>query len=153
MRSEKILRRQDGSEERFPSKADEIRVEAGDMLIYRTAGGGGWKDPFDRPAERVEADVAKGLVSSEKAESDYGVLVGDPEGTEALRDRLRSERGEVKDFDLGPPLEEILEACEAETCMKPPVRQEPLAWAPMESPEEALKRVRQHGDRQMTRTE
>jgi hypothetical protein len=30
---------------------------------------------------------------------------------------------------------------------------EPLAWAPMESAEEALRRVREHGDRQMTLSE
>ena len=39
------------------------------------AGGGGWKDPLDRPPEIVEADVAKGLVSTEKAERDYGVVL------------------------------------------------------------------------------
>ena len=33
------------------------------MLIYRTAGGGGWKDRLDRPVEAVERDVAFGLVS------------------------------------------------------------------------------------------
>ena len=30
---------------------------------------------------------------------------------------------------------------------------DPLAWAPMESGEDALRRVREHGDRQMTQTE
>ena len=30
---------------------------------------------------------------------------------------------------------------------------EPLAWAPMESGEDALRRVREKGDRQMTQTE
>jgi hypothetical protein len=33
------------------------------------------------------------------------------------------------------------------------VPQEPLAWAPMEPAEEALRRVRERGDRQMTQTE
>jgi len=142
LRSEKILRRADGSEERLPSKCDEVKVAPGDMLIYRTAGGGGWKDPLDRPAEKVEADVAKGLVSSAKAMSDYGVVVGDAAATEALRAKLRAERGAVKDFDLGPSLEDILARCEDETGMRPPVPQEPLPWAPMESPEDAMQRVR-----------
>jgi N-methylhydantoinase B len=137
----------------LPSKCDEIKVEPGDMLVYRTAGGGGWKDPFDRPVEKVEADVAKGLVSVEKARSDYGVVVGDHEATEQLRERLRTERGEVLDFDMGPTLEEILERAPEETGLQPPVPQEPLAWAPMESGEDALRRVREHGDRQMTQTE
>ncbi len=142
-RSEKILARADGSKERLPSKCDEVRVSPGDMLIYRTAGGGGWKDPLDRPAERVEADVAKGLVSAEKAAGDYGVVVGDPEATTALRQRLAEERGAVKDFDMGPPLDEILNRCEAETGLQPPAPQEPLTWAPMESGEDALARVRE----------
>jgi N-methylhydantoinase B len=152
-RSEKLLVRADGTRERLPSKCDEIKVERGDMLVYRTAGGGGWKDPFDRPAEKVEADVAKGLVSAGKAKSDYGVVVGDSAATEKLRERLRKERGDVLDFDMGPPLEEILARAKEETGLEPPVPQEPLAWAPMESGEDALRRVREKGDRQSTGTE
>ena len=143
-RSEKILKRADGTEERLPSKCDEVEVQPGDVLVYRTAGGGGWKDPLDRPAERVEADVAKGLVSAEKARSDYGVVIGDAEATAALRAEMRAARGEVKDFDLGPELDEILASCEEETGIQPPVPQGlPLAWAPMESAEEAMRRVRE----------
>ncbi|MEE8349831.1 MAG: hydantoinase B/oxoprolinase family protein, partial [Acidobacteriota bacterium] len=121
MRSEKILVRTNGTEERLPSKCDEIRVEPGDMLIYRTAGGGGWKDPLDRPVERVEADVAKGLVSREKAEQDYGVVVGDAQASQALRDKIRAERGEGEIFDFGPPLDEILARCQEETGLPAPV--------------------------------
>jgi N-methylhydantoinase B len=152
-RSEKLLVRTDGTQERLPSKCDEVQVEADDMLVYRTAGGGGWKDPLDRPVENVEADVAKGLVSAQKAHDDYGVVVGDGEATEKRREELRASRGEVKDFDLGPELDEILDRAAEETGLEPPVRPEPLSWAPMESPEEALRRVRELGDRQMTQTE
>jgi N-methylhydantoinase B len=152
-RSEKLLVRKDGSQERLPSKCDEVQVEPGDMLVYRTAGGGGWKDPFDRPVEKIEADVAKGLVSAEKARADYGVVVGDADATEKLRERLRAERGDVVDFDMGPPLEEIVARATEETGLVPPVPPEPLAWAPMESSEDALRRVRELGDRQMTQTE
>ncbi len=152
-RSEKILLRRDGTEEILPSKCDEVAVEPGDRLIYRTAGGGGWKDPLERPMENVEADVGKGLVSREKARTDYGVIVGDREATEKLRARLREERGAVKDFDFGPPLEDILADAQSETRLPPPVPAEPLPWAPMESAEDALRRVRERGDRQMTETE
>src|SRR5256886_5102475 len=153
LRSEKILHRKDGTSELLPSKCDEIKVEPGDMLVYRTAGGGGWKDPLERPVEKVEADVAKGLVSSEKARSDYGVVVGDASATESLRERLRAERGDVVDFDMGPPLAQILASAQAETGLVPPVPPEPLPWAPMESGEDALRRVRELGDRQMTQSE
>ena len=142
MRSEKILARADGTRVRLPSKCDEVQVGPGDTLIYRTAGGGGWKDPFDRPSALVEADVAKGLVSHEKAARDYGVVVGDQAATTELRERLRAERGPVKDFDAGPPLADILAHAKEETGLEPPVTPTPLAWAPMESDEGARRRVR-----------
>ncbi len=142
-RSEKILKRADGSEERLPSKCDEVQVSPGDVLVYRTAGGGGWKDPLDRPAANVEADVAKGLVSEEKARGDYGVVIGDAEATDKLRAEMRTARGQVKDFDLGPDLDEILARAEDETGLPAPaLQEEPLAWAPLESAEDAMKRVR-----------
>jgi N-methylhydantoinase B len=153
MRSEKILVRADGTEQRLPAKCDEVKVQPGDTLVYRTAGGGGWKDPLERPIEKVEADVAKGLVSREKAERDYGVVVGDSAATEKLRKRLAADRGEVKDFDFGPTLDELLERAPAETGLEAPTQPEPLRWSAMESPEDALRRVREHGDRQSTGTE
>ena len=66
-RSSKLLRRADGTEQALPSKCDNVVVEPGDMLVYRTAGGGGWKDRLDRPAEIVARDVSFGLVSREFA--------------------------------------------------------------------------------------
>ena len=58
-----------------PSKCDNVEVEPGDMLVYRTAGGGGWKDRLDRPAEAVVARRRSfGLVSREKALASYGVV-------------------------------------------------------------------------------
>ena len=141
-RSEKILKRADGTEQRLPSKCDEVEVKPGDMLVYRTAGGGGWKDPLDRAAELVDSDVAKGLISADKAKNEYGVIVGDAAATEALRAKMRTARGDVKDFDMGPPLEEILAKCEEETGLPAPVLKEPLPWDKLESNEDALKRVR-----------
>ena len=44
-RSEKILKRVDGSEEMMPSKCDRIAVNAGDILYFNTWGGGGCGDP------------------------------------------------------------------------------------------------------------
>ena len=143
----KILKRADGTEARLPSKCDEVVVKPGDMLVYRTAGGGGWKDPLDRAAELVEADVAKDLISADKAKNEYGVVVGETAATEALRNKIRAERDGVKDFDMGPPLEKILANCEAETGLPAPVLQEPLPWAKMESSEDALRRVREQDKR------
>jgi N-methylhydantoinase B len=146
-RSEKILRRADGSEQRLPSKCDQIAVEPGDMLVYRTAGGGGWKDRLDRPVEAVVRDVSFGLVSREKALSGYGVVVkddgsGDLEATEAERARQREARGDALAFDFGPPVEESLAHCLEETGLEPPKPAKPLRWSPLEPGDEALARVR-----------
>ncbi len=97
--------------------------------------------------------MSKGLVSKEKAEQDYGVIVGDAKASERLRKKMRARQKEESVFDRGPALEEILENCREETGLEPPVRQEPLPWAVMESPEEARQRVREHGDRQATLSE
>ena len=87
-RSEKILRRADGTEERLPSKCDQIEVEPGDMLVYRTAGGGGWKDRLDRPVEAVVRDV---VVRPR--------LAG--EGEDGLRRRARRRRRRRRRGDRG----------------------------------------------------
>jgi N-methylhydantoinase B len=112
------------------------------MLIYRTAGGGGWKDRLDRPVEAVERDVAFGLVSAEKARSAYGVIVGDPAATEAERERQRAERGDPLAFDFGPPVDEVLAGCSEETGLPAPTPAQPLRWSPLEDPEVARARVR-----------
>jgi N-methylhydantoinase B len=105
--SDKKLVRTDGTEEALPSKISRVPVKKGDMLIYNTAGGGGWKDPFDRPAEKVQKDVRNGLVSIEKARKDYGVVLNqadlalDAAATESLRAELRTKRGDAPLFTFG----------------------------------------------------
>ena len=146
-RSEKILKRADGTEERLPSKCDEVQVQPGDMLVYRTAGGGGWKDRLDRPAEIVQRDVSYKLVSREYAKEGYGVVINedgtvDEAATVAERDRQRAERGDAQAFDYGPPLAEVLANCKAETGLEPPTPAVPLRWSALESGEDAQKRVR-----------
>jgi N-methylhydantoinase B len=146
-RSSKLLKRADGSEQVLPSKCDQVKVEPGDMLVYRTAGGGGWKDRLERPAEIVARDVSFGLVSEEFAQEGYGVVLAadgsvDAAATEAERARQREERGEAPAFDYGPPLEDVLARCSAETGLEPPVPAVPLRWSPLEPGEEALARVR-----------
>ncbi|MFF0267043.1 hydantoinase B/oxoprolinase family protein [Kribbella sp. NPDC004536] len=51
------------------------RLEAGEVLVNNTGGGGGYGDPFERDPERVAADVRNGFVSVAAAEREYGVLV------------------------------------------------------------------------------
>jgi N-methylhydantoinase B len=147
-RSEKLLVRADGTEERLPSKCDNVEVAPGDMLIYRTAGGGGWKDRLDRPVEDVVRDVQLGLVSQEKALASYGVVLGadgtaDEASTEQERERQRDRRGEALAFDFGPSLEDVLANCKQETGLEPPTLAKPLRWSPLEDGAEALSRLRE----------
>ncbi len=100
-RSHKTIVRADGQTVELASKVDNFEVAPGDRLIFRTAGAGGWGDPLDRPAENVERDVRRHLVSAETARSDYGVVVSDPEATEELRAAMRRERGDPPRFDFG----------------------------------------------------
>ena len=150
-RSEKLLVRADGSEQRLPSKCDNVEVVPGDMLVYRTAGGGGWKDRLDRPVEAVVRDVEFGLVSREKAHASYGVVVAD-DGT---ADADATERGagaparasaaRPSAFDFGPPLEEMIANCKEETGLEPPTPAKPLRWSPLEDGAEALARAPRAG--------
>ncbi len=132
-RSEKILIRADGSEQRLPAKCDEVKVEAGDMLVFRTAGGGGWGDPLERPHEKLRDEVRDGLVSAEKAELEYGAVPGDAATTGRRRTEMRADRGEPEDFDFGPPMDEIVAAALDETGLDPPTAPTQLPWAPLES--------------------
>jgi N-methylhydantoinase B len=105
--SEKWLILKDGSRRQLPSKVDNVRVRAGDRLIFRTAGGGGWGEPFERDAMRVRNDVARKLISAERARQDYGVVLSgrrleiDRPATEELRESMRRKRKPGKLFDFG----------------------------------------------------
>ena len=51
------------------------KLRAGDSVRFQLMGGGGYGDPLERDADRVEADVRAGLVSVEAARTDYGVVI------------------------------------------------------------------------------
>ena len=51
----------------------------GDTVVTMTSGGGGWGDPFEREPQRVQWDVIEGLVSIERARSEYGVALAGPD--------------------------------------------------------------------------
>jgi N-methylhydantoinase B len=111
--STKTLVRADGTTAHLPSKISQVPVRKGDRLVYRTAGGGGWKDPLDRPADRVQLDVRRRLVSRDKAYHDYGVVLDptslelDVEATEARRAGIRAARRDQGLFTFGPVPEAI----------------------------------------------
>ena len=94
----------------IPSKRA-FTLETGDRLLLWTSGGGGYGDPLVRPVECVVDDVLDRKISIESARQDYGVVI-DPntfavsEGeTEALRERMRRERGPITwTYDRGDGL-------------------------------------------------
>ncbi|PXY37895.1 hydantoinase B/oxoprolinase family protein [Prauserella flavalba] len=126
-RGTKWLERADGTREVLPSKCHDVPVRPGDVLHFVTWGGGGWGDPLQRDPELVALEVARGLVTAEGARR-YGVVLDgsgavDAEATEALRAELKASRpAELPVFDMGPPIEELLERCEAETGLPAPKR-------------------------------
>ena len=128
-RSTKIMVRTDGSEELMTSKCDRVKVKAGDMLHFDTWGGGGWGNPLARPAERVVADVERGLVTVEGARR-YGVVVNEDgslnaDETESLRAQMAKENpvnGEI--FNRGGTIAELKERCLEETGLEPPAKPE-----------------------------
>ena len=89
-------------------------------------GRGRWGDPLERPLELVATDVRRRLVSYEKAQAEYGVIVDratrklDAAASEELREAIRKERGELPTYNYGPPLSELLASAKAETGLDPP---------------------------------
>lgn len=53
----------------------QAKAETNDILIQRTAGGGGVGDPMGRDIEAVLSDVINEYVSLERAQSEYGVVI------------------------------------------------------------------------------
>ncbi|WP_047865733.1 hydantoinase B/oxoprolinase family protein [Rubrobacter aplysinae] len=80
-----------------------VDVEAGDLFIRPSAGGGGYGDPLERDSEAVCEDVADDYVTVEGARRDYGVVIReldaelaeyevDLEATQAERENIRENR-------------------------------------------------------------
>ena len=105
--SEKWLVRRDGTRSPLASKIDNVHVFAGDRVIFRTAGAGGWGDPLERDPLRTRNDVARKLMSEAKAREEYGVVLAGPaleidrRATDELRDAMRRNRKPAKLFDFG----------------------------------------------------
>jgi N-methylhydantoinase B len=90
-------------EKRLPSRFGDHRLRNGDLLRIERPGGGGLESPLDRPAEQVVEDVRQGYVSSEKAASDYGVMVefidGDPRLNGGETQNLRGKKRKIAGKD------------------------------------------------------
>jgi N-methylhydantoinase B len=80
-------------------KDDGRRIVAGDKIIVRTPGGGGWGNPLARPAAMVERDFRCGYITTADALGDYAVVLDsrtlavDEQQTAALRSRVALSAG------------------------------------------------------------
>ena len=90
-------------QERELGKISMVEPEVGDVVTLMSAGGGGYGDPFLRPAEAVLRDVVAGFVSEAQALRDYGVVIEDGRYDEdrTVKERKRA-REDRPDFDFGP---------------------------------------------------
>lgn len=126
-RGRKWIERAAGQREMLPSKCHDVPVAPGDVLHFVTWGGGGWGDPLVRDPALVALEVRRGLVTAAGARR-YGVVCSeagdvDEAATSQLRERLRAGRPEpLPTFDMGPPVDELLARCEAETGLPAPKR-------------------------------
>ena len=64
----------DGDAQPLGSKTT-LELKPGDVVSYRTCGGGGYGDPRRRDPESVRRDVREGKVSARRAREVYGVIV------------------------------------------------------------------------------
>ena len=82
------------------------RPTMNEVIRIWSGGGGGWGDPLERSPEAVVADVAAGLVTTERARSVYGVITAQGElqtiETQECREELAAARGVLPAFDFGP---------------------------------------------------
>ena len=58
---------------KLPSKVTGIVLERGDVVSFRTSGGGGWGNPLERDRAAVRHDVALGKISVRAAADIYGL--------------------------------------------------------------------------------
>ena len=135
-RARKLLEKADGNTQIIGNKVEEVHVDEGDQLHFITWGGGGWGDPLDRDPTLVGKEIIQGLVTAQGAK-DYGVIAGedgvvDLNASEALRDRLRADRGTLPLFNYGPGIEALRANCEVETGLTAPVQP---VWTTLEAAE------------------
>lgn len=72
--SQNIFVFKDGKEEIMPTKIT-TEVPPGTKIIYCTPGGGGYGSPLEREPELVARDVKWELITLERAEKEYGVVL------------------------------------------------------------------------------
>ena len=81
----------DGEARSLGSKTT-ISLTPGDVVSYRTCGGGGYGPPENRDPEKVLKDVLEGKVSLSRARDVYRVVI-DPDSSEINHEQTEQYRG------------------------------------------------------------
>jgi len=108
----KVLLRPAGADEfEDIGKIDSLKLSAGDVLRVDTPGGAGYGNSLERDIDRIEKDLAGGVISAVAAEQDYGIVLNggkiDRKATEERRAKLAADRSdEIPLYRLGPDREE-----------------------------------------------
>jgi N-methylhydantoinase B len=91
----------------LPGKVTGFKMREGDVLIMRSAGGGGLGDPLERDADAVVDDIRFGYVSPVDASAVYGVALRegrlDRDATLTLRHDMRLRRAWLRSAVLQGP--------------------------------------------------
>ena len=91
--SARYIHIRDGVETRLGSKTT-LELVPGDVVSFRTCGGGGYGPPEERDPELVLRDVREGKVSAERAREVYRVAIDRPPAS--TRRRRRERRGDAR---------------------------------------------------------
>ena len=95
--NEGFLNRGRRNEKRLSSNEGWNKAKSGDSVTVLSAGGGGWGDPLERPAEAVLEDVHDEMITLDWARDRYGVVIKngkiDQGATTKQRAELRAKRG------------------------------------------------------------
>jgi N-methylhydantoinase B len=116
-------------------KIDVLGLEAGSVISFETAGGGGFGHPYERDPALVLRDVEDGLVSVASAGQDYGVVLRDGAvDASATAQRREESRGRSDRFAFGSERErydarwsdEVQSGIAAIAAAAPPIFRQPL---------------------------
>ena len=61
----------------YPQMLGNVAFKPGESFVFESGGGGGWGDPLERDPALVAEDVRNEIVSRERAEGAYGVVLTD----------------------------------------------------------------------------